>query len=107
VSHKNGTLFILAIIWPKLTKRDNIWQKCSLDNCNAYLLFTFQKTVEAGNQPRCCCRSSRRLFLGTWNSGPAYSIHWFRSVASQQSRSEPSWLQGLGLMQEHVYKSSS
>jgi len=45
----------------------------------------------------------------TWNSGPACSentqIHWSRSVAPQQSRSEPSWLQVLGLLQEHSYKS--
>jgi len=45
--------------------------------------------------------TDRRIGSGAWNSGPACSgntqIHWSRSVASQQSRSELSWLQGLGV----------
>jgi len=46
-----------------LSKIDNVWQKCSLVNSNAYLLFIYPVNIDAVNQPRCCCHSSRWLFF--------------------------------------------
>ena len=46
-----------------LTKLYNIWHKCSWENYNAYLRLCFEKSVDAGYQPRCCCCGSRRLFF--------------------------------------------